>query len=112
MSTGVIIAIAAGVLILLVLLAVVMPRMRGRRHERQLETRRGELASQHREAAAEQAARAREAESQAKRAEAEAELHEARADLHDRGLADDEFGGTRNGQPDVESRDEPPVRRA
>ncbi|HKG39776.1 MAG TPA: hypothetical protein VKB25_12360 [Conexibacter sp.] len=99
-------------LILLVLLAVVLPRMRARRHERQLENRRGELANQHREVAAEQSARARQAEGEAKRAEAEAELHEARADLHDRGLADDEIDGTRDGRSDVEARDEPPVRRA
>ena len=109
MSTGAIIAIVAGGLILLVLLAVLMPRMRTRRHERQIESRRGELASQHREAAAEQAAHARQAESEAKRAEAEAELHEARADLQDRGLADDEIDGARNGHADATER---PARRA
>jgi len=93
-STGAIIAIVAGaVILLIVLFALVMPRMRARKRERQLETRRGELASQHREAATEQQARARAAQSEAKRAEAEAELHQARADLHDQGLADDEIRG-------------------
>jgi F0F1-type ATP synthase membrane subunit b/b' len=100
------------VLIVLALLAVVMPRMRGRRRQRQLENRRGELASQHREAAEAQEVRAREAESEAKRAQAEAELHEARADLHDRGLADEEIDGRRGGSSDADAVEERPVRRA
>jgi F0F1-type ATP synthase membrane subunit b/b' len=109
MSTGAIIAIVAGAVILLVLFAVVLPRLRGRRHERQLEARRGELASRHREEA-----RARAAESEAKRAEAEAELHEARADLHDRGLADEELDGTRdaNGRTGVDATREDRPQRA
>jgi hypothetical protein len=109
-STGAIIAIAAGAVILLIVFAVLVPRMRGRRRQRQLETRRGELANRHREEAAEQAARAREAESEAKRAEAEAELHEARADLHDRGLADEELDGS--GHAGAETREERPLRGA
>lgn len=93
MSTGATIAIVVGVLIVLALLIALVPRMRARRHAKQLEARRGELASQHREAAAEQAVRAREAEAEAKRAQAEAELHQARAEQHDRGLADEELDG-------------------
>ncbi len=102
MSTGAIIAIVAGAVILLILLlAVLMPRMRDGSRRRQLEARRGELASEHREAAAEQAVRARAAEGEAKRAQAEAELHQARAEMHDRGLADEEIDGNRDG--DLES---------
>ena len=114
MSTGAIIAIVAGVVLLLIVLAALVPRMRGRRHERQLEARRDALASRHREAAAEQTAQARAAESEAKRAEAEAELHEARADLHDRGLADDELDGDRtgNGRSDAQTREDRPLRGA
>jgi flagellar biosynthesis/type III secretory pathway M-ring protein FliF/YscJ len=103
MSTGAIIAIVAGAVILLVLLAVLVPRMRGRRRERQLEARRGEMASRHREVAAEQATRARVAESEAQRAKAEAELHEARADMHEHGMADEELTG--DGNPDGLSED-------
>lgn len=118
MSTGAIIAIVAGaVILLLVLFAVLLPRMRARKHERQMEARRGELASQHRDEAAEHAARAREAQSEAKRAEAEAELHEARAEMHEKGLADDEIVGEhdrdRDGRTDdVTTRDDRPLRRA
>jgi hypothetical protein len=111
-STGAIIAIVLGVLILLVLLAVLVPRMRGRRRQHQLENRRGELASQHRQAATEQATRARQAESEAKRAEAEAELHEARADLHDHGMADEEIDGRRDGRTDADAIEDRPARRA
>lgn len=116
MSTGAIIAIVAGVIILLVVLfAVLAPRMRARKHERQLETRRTELASQHRDEAAEQAARAREAQSAAKKAEAEAEMHEARAELHEKGLADDEIVGDRDRDgrtDDATAGDDRPLRRA
>jgi Flp pilus assembly protein TadB len=102
-STGAIIAIVVGVLILLVVLAVLMPRMRERSRQRQLETRRGELADEHRNVAAEQQARARAAQSEAKRAE---------ADLHEQGLADDEIVGDRDGRvDDADVRDDPPLRR-
>lgn len=114
MSTGAIIAIVAGAVILLIVFAALVPRMRSRRRHRQLETRRGELASQHRDVAAEQQARARAAQSEAKRAEAEAELHEARAELHEQGLADEEIrddGG--NGRTDdAGARGEGAARRA
>jgi len=97
MSTGAWIAIIAGAVILLLLLfAVVLPRMRARRHEHQLETRRGEVAEAHREVAAEREAKARLAESEAQRQRAEAEQHAARADLHERGLADDELEAERD----------------
>jgi F0F1-type ATP synthase membrane subunit b/b' len=92
MSTGAWIAIIAGAaILLLILFAAVVPRMRARRHEHQLETRRGEMAEAHREEAQEREAKARLAESEAQRERAEAELHSARADLHERGLADEEL---------------------
>jgi len=92
MSTGAIVAIAIGAaIILIILLALVIPRMRARKAEQQLATRREEVAGAHRDAAAEREAKARIAESEAQRARADAQLHEARADLHDRGLADDQL---------------------
>jgi hypothetical protein len=91
MSTGAIIAIVVGALILIVLLALLVPRMRGRAEERRREGRRQELAGEHRAAAERQAAQAELAEREAQRQRAEAELHEARAELHDRGLADEEL---------------------
>lgn len=93
MSTGAIIAIVVGAVIVLAIIALLVSRMGTRRRQRQLEARRSELANQHREVAADQAARARAAESEAKRAQAEAQLHEARADMHERGLADEELEG-------------------
>lgn len=94
MSTGAIIAIVVGALIILALLIALVPRMRARRRARKLEARRGAMADRHREVAAEQEVRAREAEGEAKRAQAEAELHQARAELHERGLADEELDGS------------------
>jgi len=122
-STGAIIAIVVGAVIVLALIALLVSRMGTRRRQRQLEARRNELASQHREVAADQAARARAAESEAKRAQAEAEVHEARADMHERGLADDELEGGVEGAgdgavPDGDGRtvtgaaEERPLRRA
>lgn len=104
MSTGAIIAIVAGVLILLVLLAVLVPRMRSRSADRHRDARRQELADSHRQEAETREARARLAEGEAQRERAEAELHAARADLHDRGLADDEVDEVdRDSDPDTAS---------
>lgn len=100
MSTGAIIAIVVGAVVVLALIALLVSRMGTRRRERQMEARRNELASQHREVAADEAARARAAESEAQRAKAEAEMHEARAELHERGLADEELEGGVDGAGD------------
>lgn len=105
MSTGAIIAIVVGAVIVLALIALLVSRMGTRRRERQMEARRNELATQHREVAADKAARARAAESEAKRAQAEAEMHEARAEMHERGLADEELEGGVDGAGDGAVRD-------
>jgi flagellar biosynthesis/type III secretory pathway M-ring protein FliF/YscJ len=94
-STGAIIAIVIIVLVVLAIFAIIVPRMRARSRERQLERRRGEVADAHREQASARASRADEAEQIAARERAEADLHEARARLHERGLADDELDADR-----------------
>jgi FtsZ-interacting cell division protein ZipA len=91
MSAGAIVAIVIGALIIIALLAFVLPRMRARKQERQLNKARGRAAEGHREIAEERVERARLAERQAQRERAEAELHQSRADMHERGLADDEL---------------------
>jgi FtsZ-interacting cell division protein ZipA len=101
MSTGVIVAIIVVVLILLALL-VMLPRMRAKAEERkvqkELESRRERVATEHRETAAARGTEADRAEQQARIAQqeaearrAEAQRHEAEAELHDRGLADDQL---------------------
>jgi FtsZ-interacting cell division protein ZipA len=101
MSTGLIIAIVVVVLLLIALL-VMLPRMRAKSEERkaqkELESRRGRVATEHRETASERATEAERAEQEAEiaqqkaRAErAEADRHEAEAKMHDRGLADDKL---------------------
>src|SRR3954463_5407135 len=89
--SGLIIAIIVIAIIALVLFAVVMPRARAKKRERELNRQRGEVATAHRERAEDRAARADYAEQQARRERAEADLHESRAQLHERGLADDEL---------------------
>jgi flagellar biosynthesis/type III secretory pathway M-ring protein FliF/YscJ len=102
MSTGLIIAIVVVALVLIVLLAFVLPRMRhrsqvkARQHE--LEDRREQAATEHREHADERARtaeraeeRARMAEAEARRERADADLHQQRAERHERGAADDEL---------------------
>jgi uncharacterized membrane protein YcjF (UPF0283 family) len=95
MSTGAIIAIVVGAVIVLAILAFLLmrmlPRMRARREERRLNERREAVAGAHRDVAEQQTAQAQLAEREAQRARAEAQLHETRADLHERGLADDEL---------------------
>src|SRR5688500_16647521 len=101
MSTGLIIAIVVAAL-LLIALAVMLPRMRGkaaeRKRTRELEGRRERAATESRTEAESRARRAEAAEQKAKMAEqaarrerAESELHEQRAVMHERGLADDEL---------------------
>ena len=101
MSTGVIIAIVV-VVLLLVALLVLLPRMRAkaqeRKAQRELESRREAVATEHRETASVRATEADKAEQEAEiaaqraRAErAEADKHEAEAQMHDRGLADDQL---------------------
>ena len=91
MSAGGIIAIVVAALIIIAILAFLMPRMRARKQERQLNKARGRAAEGHRELADERAERARLAEREAQRERAEAELHQSRADMHERGLADDQL---------------------
>jgi type II secretory pathway pseudopilin PulG len=89
MTTGAIVAIVVIALIVLALLAFVMPRMRARSREREINHRREQVAGAHREVARERMADADRAEREARAQRAEAELHESRAALHDDGLADD-----------------------
>ena len=101
MSTGLIIAIVVVVLLLIGLL-VLMPRMRAKSEERkaqkELESRRERVATEHRETASTRAGEADRAEQEAEIAQqkaraqrAEAERHESEAKLHERGLADDQL---------------------
>jgi hypothetical protein len=101
MSTGAIIAIVVVALIILALL-VLLPRMRGaaeqKKAQRELQSRRENVAGEHRQAAAAGESRAevaerraRIAEREAQRDRAEAQAQKERAELHDRGLADDEL---------------------
>ena len=101
MSTGLIILIVV-VALLLIGLLVMLPRMRAkseeRKAQRELESRRERVATEHRETASARATEADRAEHEAEiaqqkaRAErAEAERHEAEAKMHDRGLADDQL---------------------
>jgi hypothetical protein len=91
MDTGLIIAIVIAAIVLIALVAFVIPRLRRKREERQLERRRGAVVDRHREVAEERQSRAELAERHAARERAEADLHEARARAHERGLADDEL---------------------
>jgi FtsZ-interacting cell division protein ZipA len=101
MSTGLIILIVV-VALLLIGLLVMLPRMRAkaeeRKAQRELESRRDRVATEHRETASARATEADRAEQEAEiaqqkaRAErAEAARHEAEAKMHDRGLADDKL---------------------
>jgi septal ring factor EnvC (AmiA/AmiB activator) len=128
MSTGVIIAIIVVVLILLALL-LLLPRMRAKANEkkaqRELESRRERVATEHRETASVRATEADRAEQEAEIAQqkaraqrAEAEQHESEAKLHEQGLADDKlvedherdrFAGV-SGGVDADRRDDEPVR--
>ena len=101
MSTGLIILIVV-VALLLIGLLVMLPRMRAksqeRKAQRELESRRERVATEHRETASVRATEADRAEQEAEiaqqkaRAErAEAERHEAEAKMHERGLADDKL---------------------
>lgn len=101
MSTGVIIAIVV-VVLLLIGLMVLMPRMRAKANERkaqkELESRRERVATEHRETASARTGEADRAEQEAEIAQqkaraqrAEAERHESEAKLHERGLADEQL---------------------
>lgn len=109
MSTGAIIAIVAAVVLIALVVAIAIPRMRGRRREQHLAERREAVAGAHREAAEERFARAEIAEREARLERAKAELHESRAHLTDQGLADDQLDrerdGGRDGDPDRFGRD-------
>jgi Sec-independent protein translocase protein TatA len=89
MSTGTIVAIVIAAIVLIVLFALFVPRMRARAAERRLDNARGRAAEGHREVAEERMDRARLAERQAQRERAEAELHQARAHMHEEGRADE-----------------------
>jgi flagellar biosynthesis/type III secretory pathway M-ring protein FliF/YscJ len=93
MSAGAIVAIVIAAVIIIAIFAVLLPRMRARKQERQLNKARGRAAEGHREVAEDRMERARLAERQAQRERAEAELHESRAQMHERGLADDQLEG-------------------
>ena len=101
MSTGLIIAIVVVVVILLALL-LLLPKMRAKSNERkaqkELESRRDRVATEHRETATARQTEADRAEQEAEIAQqkaraqrAEAERHESEAKLHERGLADDKL---------------------
>jgi hypothetical protein len=129
MSTGLIIAIIVVVLILLALL-VMLPRMRAKANERkaqrELESRRDRVATEHRETASARATEADKAEQEAEIAQqraraqrAEAQQHETEAKMHERGLADDQLvedherdrfagvtGGNGGADSDVDRRDD------
>ena len=138
MSTGLIIAIIVVVLLLIGLL-VLMPRMRAKANERkaqkELESRRERVATEHRETASTRTTEADRAEQEAEIAQqkaraqrAEAESHEQQAQLHERGLADDKLvedhererfepvtGGTRDearAEGDEETADNGSIRRS
>src|SRR3954464_5775139 len=91
MSTGVIIAIVVGAILLIALFAFVLPRSREKARERQVVGSREEGAGAHREVTHPRLAEADRAEREARAQRAEAELHESRAALHEEGLADDDL---------------------
>ena len=101
MSTGLIVAIIIVALIVIGLL-VLMPRLRAKAAEkkaqRELESRRERVATEHREAASTRTTAADRAEQEAaiaqqnaQRERAEAERLEQEAQMHERGLADDKL---------------------
>ena len=90
MTTAIIVIVVIAVVALIAAM-VVMPRMRARAQERELQHHREEVAGAHRDHAQQRQAKADIAEQQAARERAEAELHETRARLHEQGLADDEL---------------------
>jgi len=91
MDVGTIIAIVVVVILVIALIALLVPRLRNKARERELEARRGQVVDHHRTEAQQRSARAEIAEQKAHRERAEAELHESRARLHEEGLADDEL---------------------
>ena len=101
MSTGLIIAIVV-VAVLLIGLLMLLPRMRAnarqKQAERELHSRRNQVAEEHRSAAQEREHRAemadqkaRLAQTEAERERAEANVRNERATMHERGMADDEL---------------------
>jgi hypothetical protein len=101
MSTGLIIALVV-VALLLVAFLVVLPRMRAaanrKKAERELQSRRDQVAGEHRDRASQRERqaemaeqKARIAQSQAEKERAEAQLQHERASMHERGMADDEL---------------------
>ena len=92
MTTGAIIAIVVAAIVIIALLALVLPRLRGKKREREIVRRREQVAGAHREVARERLADADRAEREARAQRAEAELHESRAALHEDGLADEDLG--------------------
>lgn len=90
MSTAVIIVIAAVVAVVVLGLAV-MPSMRRRQAERQLDERRDQRVDLHKREATESRLRADLAEQEAAQSRAEADAHATRAQMHERGLADEDL---------------------
>ena len=124
MSAGLIIAIVV-VAIIIIALLVLLPRMRAsagrKKAERELHSRRQQVAEEHRSAAAERESRAEMAEQKARMAEqaaqrerAEASMQQERAQMHEKGMADheliddterDRFQGVANAPTDPVDRD-------
>lgn len=94
----VIVVIAA---LLLVALAVMAPRMKQAKEERELQSQRDQAAEQHRGQAETRRGHAEQAELEAKRARAEADALEGRAQQHERGMADEELAGGERGGHDA-----------
>ena len=101
MSTGLIVALVV-LALLLVAFLVVLPRMRAsakrKKAERELQSRREQVAGEHRDRASERdrqaemaEQKARIAQQQAEKERAEAQLQNERASMHERGMADDEL---------------------
>jgi F0F1-type ATP synthase membrane subunit b/b' len=110
-SAGGIVVLVVVVAVIVVLLAALIPRMNRARSERQLQTRRDEVAGRHRAEADARAQRADLAEAEARRARAEADVHAQEAELHERGLADDRLDGDPAGRFDRADDRSPAVER-
>ncbi len=107
----VLIALIVIALIAAVVVAVLLPRMKAAKREREVHRVRGEVAEQHRSVADDRARRAEAAEAEARRARAEAEMHDQEAHLAELGERDDRlFGGDGADERTVtrERRDERP----
>ncbi len=107
----VLIALIVIAVIAAIVLAVMLPRMRAAKHEREVRQARVRAAEEHRSVADDRARRAEAAETEARRARAEAEMHQEEARLAEMGHRDDrlfdrEDRSLRNGHDDRHGRDE------